>query len=154
VTTTSTCTLTSDGAKKETEAGTRATLVAVRIGAQPCSDRVVFEMKQAGPAALHYTVETAKPPFVQDGSGKTVTVKGNVFVKVVIRDASGFDFETGKNAYTGPETVPGTRRIVEARRTGDFEGVLNWVIGLNGAFPFRVQVLGAPLRLVIDFEGG
>jgi len=141
------------GSGAQSTTGAHATLVAVRIGRQPCSDRVVFEMREQT-ASLNYVVERASPPFEEDASGKRVIVHGNAFVRVKMTDASGFDFQTGKESYTGPATVKGVGRVVEARRTGDFEGVLTWIIGLQAEFPFAVQVLSAPERLVIDFGGG
>ena len=56
------------------------------------------------------------------------------------KPAYGYDFETGKTTYTGPKriTPPGTYHVREVVETGDFEGVLNWVIGLDAqrAFAF------------------
>jgi hypothetical protein len=40
--------------------------------------------------------------------------------------------------------------LVEAERTGDFEGVLTWVLGLNEEAGFRVYELEEPYRLVVD----
>jgi hypothetical protein len=43
-----------------------------------------------------------------------------------------------------------TTRIRQVRRTGDFEAVLTWVIGLDKQRPFRVTAEGAPTRLLVD----
>lgn len=44
----------------------------------------------------------------------------------------------------------GLPSIVEVEKTGDFEAVLTWVIGLRQATDFRIVELGGPVRLVID----
>jgi hypothetical protein len=41
--------------------------------------------------------------------------------------------------------------VREVVRTGDFEAVLTWAIGVNGRTPFAVTTLREPDRLVIDF---
>ena len=53
--------------------------------------------------------------------------------------------------YTGPNRFsPGTPEVIELVRTGGFEGVLTWAIGLNDRVDFRVLTLQDPPRLVID----
>ncbi|MGH3849348.1 MAG: AMIN-like domain-containing (lipo)protein, partial [Pseudonocardiaceae bacterium] len=55
--------------------------------------------------------------------------------------------------YTGPSRIKlGTPEVVEMVRTGGFEGVLNWVVGLNDRVDFRVTTLAAPPRIVVDFR--
>ena len=69
--------------------------------------------------------------------------------------ASGFDLTVpeGKLVYTGPRRIAGdgTSVVREVVRTGDFEAVLTWAIGLHGRVPFRVLTLDDPVRLVVDF---
>jgi len=145
-----------DEATKTSATGTHGTLADVRIGGHGCFDSIVFAMREAGPAAMQYTVERASPPFTEDASGRPVTVKGNAFIRVIMRDTSGYDFQNNKVSYTGPKTLPapaGVHRIVEAKQSGDFEGVVTWIIGLDARHPFKVQVLGSPLRLVVDVGG-
>ena len=53
--------------------------------------------------------------------------------------------------YTGPSRVsPSTGTITELVRTGAFEGVLTWVIGVEAEAPFHVTTLQSPPRLVVD----
>jgi hypothetical protein len=40
--------------------------------------------------------------------------------------------------------------VKELVRTGDFEAVLSWAIGLEKQSEFRVQTLDDPARLVVD----
>ena len=69
--------------------------------------------------------------------------------------ASGFDLSVpeGEMVYTGPRRIAGegTSVVREIVRTGDFEAVLTWAIGLDGRVPFRVLTLDDPARIVVDF---
>lgn len=80
-----------------------------------------------------------------------IAVPGNAFVVVKVQPGYGFDFETGKQTYNGPKSVPVTNAnhvqgIVE---TGDFEGVLTWVIGMDTKRPFSVQATGTPTHQLV-----
>jgi hypothetical protein len=93
-----------------------------------------------------------------DGSGAPVTVNGSAFVRVRCEPAYGYDFATGQPTYTGPKqiTATGTKHVRQLVETGDFEGVLNWIIGLDAQRPFVVHtatVVGpqALNRLTIRF---
>ena len=60
-----------------------------------------------------------------------------------------------KSRHRGPIPVrprlsPGTEAVVELVRTGGFEAVLTWAIGVESAQPFRVVRLEGPARIVID----
>jgi hypothetical protein len=50
-------------------------------------------------------------------------------------------------AYEANRGNPVIQEVVE---TGDFEAVLNWVIGVNGRTPFEVSTMTDPARVVID----
>ncbi len=39
-------------------------------------------------------------------------------------------------------------------RTGDFEGILSWVVGPDELGPFRVLRLSGPARIVVDVRTG
>jgi hypothetical protein len=127
----------------------------VAVGAHDGFDRVVFEFQNHLPG---YRVEYARPPFFEDGSGARVDVGGHDFVAVRIEPASGFDASAGggRLVYTGPKRIEGADAgadvVRELARTGDFEGVVSWVIGLDDRVDFRVLRLDGPPRLVIDFR--
>jgi hypothetical protein len=74
---------------------------------------------------------------------------------VRMEQASGFDLSVPEGAlvYTGPRRISpdGTSVVREVVRTGDFEAVLTWAVGLSGRVPFRVLTLGDPARIVVDF---
>jgi hypothetical protein len=56
--------------------------------------------------------------------------------------------------YTGPTDVtqPGFTILKEARVVQDFEGTVQWGIGLASPVCMRAFTLSEPARLVIDFS--
>ena len=130
-------------------------LTAVRLGAHPGFDRVVFEFRAGLPG---FAVGYVEPPILADGSGEPVTVRGPAFLQVRMEPASGFDLDAGVPVFTGPDRISGagagTTTVGEVVRTGDFEAVLTWVVGLRSRAGFRVTTLPAPSRLVVDVRTG
>ena len=118
-------------------------------------DRVVFQFRNGLPG---YRVEYVEPPLHEDGSGNEIAVAGSAFVLVTMQPASGFDLSTGDGelVYEGPRRIAaadvGTSVVREVVRTGDFEAMLGWAVGLDTRVDFRVRTLDAPPRLVIDFR--
>lgn len=116
-----------------------------------CVDHVIFDFTGKGTDPPGYSVSYGTPPFVADGSGAPVAIAGNAFVVVKVKPGYGYDFETGTPTYKGPKSVPvghanHVRAIVE---TGDFEGVLTWVIGLDAKRPFTVEATGTPRHQLV-----
>ena len=137
------------------EAPTRL-LTDVRVGVHECYERVTFELKpQQGEAAgpVGWKARYEPGPITEDGSGRTVSIKGAAFL-VVTMTAAGADLsqEGAPATYTGPASLEaaGATRIQQVRRTGDFEAVLTWVIGLDRQRPFRVTTQENPARVVVD----
>jgi hypothetical protein len=124
----------------------------VAVGHHEGYDRVVFQFRDEGLPG--YRVEYVQPPLKEDGSGNPVHVAGNAFVVVRMEPASGFDLNTGEGelVYKGPKRLPGTGVVKEVVRTGDFEAVLSWAIGLEAKVPFRVTTAASPARLIVDFR--
>jgi hypothetical protein len=139
----------------ETASEEIALLERVAVGRNEGYDRVVFQFRNGLPG---YRVEYVKPPLREDGSGNRVRLSGDAFVLVRMELASGFDVATGEGelVYTGPRRISGadagTSIVREIVRTGDFEAVLSWAIGLEDAVDFRVRTLENPARLVVDFR--
>jgi hypothetical protein len=131
-----------------------ALLTHVAVGRNEGFDRVVFEFRDELPG---YRIEYVEGPLTEDGSGNPVTLEGGAYLVVRMEPASGFDLSVPEGAlvYMGPRTISGADAgavtVVELVRTGDFEAVLTWAIGVNGRTPFRVLTLERPSRLVIDF---
>jgi len=125
-----------------------AHLVAVRAARQDTVDRVVFEFSDQVPG---YKVAYGKKPIVGT-SGKEVPLAGAAALVVHMEAATGFNLDTGKPTYSGPQRLQpaGTRAVDDVAQVEDFEGVLSWALGVNAEIPFRVSTLTAPPRLVID----
>jgi len=132
-----------------------ALLNRIAVGRHEGYDRVVFQFQNGLPG---YRVEYVQPPLKEDGSGKPVSVQGNAVVVVRMEPASGFDLNTGEGVmvYKGPRRIDGsaagTTVVQELVRTGDFEAVLSWAIGLSGKVDFRIQTAQSPARLIVDFR--
>jgi hypothetical protein len=151
-TTTSTTAATFDGSTSPTSipADGNGVLTDVRIGAEGGVERVVFEFRDdALPGA---SIQYVDPPIEQDGSGEPIEVDGEAFLEIVMMSATSFDFETGEPAYDGPDRVTGgTSLIREVVRTGDFEGYLTWVVGLDRKVDYRALKLDDG-RFVIELD--
>lgn len=127
-----------------------ALLTAVRAAPHEGFDRVVFEFSNGVPGA---DVRYVDPPVRADGSGDVVAVAGKAVLLVRMTPALDADLtlETAPPTYTGPTRfTPATRAVAELVRTGGFEAVLTWAVGVSGKRPFRVVRLDDPPRLVID----
>jgi hypothetical protein len=132
-----------------------ALLERVALGRHEGYDRVVFQFRNALPG---YRVAYVQPPLREDGSGNPVEIKGAAYLVVRMEPASGFDLNTGEGVmvYKGPRrlegSAAGTSVVQELVRTGDFEAVLTWAIGLSDKVDFRVSTATSPLRLIVDLR--
>jgi hypothetical protein len=132
-----------------------ALLERIGVGRHEGYDRVVFQFKNALPG---YTIKYVQEPLKEDGSGNPVDVKGAAVLVVRMEPASGFDLNTGEGVmtYKGPKRIDGaaagTSVVQELVRTGDFEAVLGWAIGLSDKVDFRVRTATSPSRLIVDFR--
>ena len=126
-------------------------LTAVTELGDHCVDHVIFDFTAKGTDPPGYTVTYGKAPFVGAGSGAPIAVAGNAFVVVKVQPGYGFDYETGTPSYTGPKSVPvsNTNHVKAIVETGDFEGVLTWVIGLDSKRSFSVQATGTPRHQLV-----
>ena len=133
--------------------GGAALLAAIGLARHEGYDRVVFQFANRLPG---YRIAYVRPPFHEDGSGKPIAVDGGAFVFVRMEPASGYDLANDKLVYQGPRRITGaahgTSIVREAVRTGDFESVLGWVVGVEEQVDFRVLRLQDPPRLVLDFR--
>jgi hypothetical protein len=127
-----------------------ALLTDVRVGRHPGFERVVFEFRNTVPG---YNVRYVRRPVRADASGASVNVAGPFVLQVRMDNALDADLsrESAPRTYTGPNRLtPDTTQIAEVVRTGGFEAVLTWVVGMNDRTPFRVMSLHDPPRLVVD----
>jgi hypothetical protein len=129
-------------------------MTGLTVATRNCQDTVSFTFRSGAPEVPGYSISYQPGPFVQAGSGTPVPVAGNAFLVVKLNPATGFDFTTGQKSYTGPARLTPARTafVVDLVRTGDFESVTTWVIGLRDEVPFIVQAAGAPNhRVTITF---
>jgi len=126
-------------------------LTGVRVVSDSCVDHVVFDFKGTHPDVPGYSVNYGSPPFAADASGAKVSVAGKAFITVHIAPAYGYDPATYVRTYNGKTRIAGSgaKYVTELVETGDFEGVVNWVIGLNEKRPFTVEATGAPARQLV-----
>ncbi len=120
-----------------------------------CIDRVAFSFTATTPGKPGYVVSYGSAPFHEDASGNPVDVPGSGFIVVKIKPGYTYDFETGTRTYNGPAriTPSGAAHVRAIVRTGDYEGVLTWVIGTNGKRPYTVQAsAGARPQLVVTIS--
>jgi hypothetical protein len=96
--------------------------------------------------------EPAGTAKVEDASGNPVEIAGDAFLVVKMMPAmtAKIDGDQVTKTYTGPNRLSGTDPITEVVKTGDFEGVVTWVIGLDRERPFLVTTSDG--KLFVDVE--
>ena len=124
-----------------------AILSAVHVAAQPGYDRVVFEL--AGHSLPGYHVEYATRAVVRCGSGDPVSIAGAARLVVRLEPAQAHD-ERGNATVVERERAPGLPAIKEMKLVCDFEGQVEWVLGVAVATPYRVLEAAGPARLTLD----
>jgi hypothetical protein len=129
-------------------------LKAVGSESDACSDRITFDFKDANGAEPGYLVEyrPAAEAQTEDASGNHIPIDGNAFLVVRFEPAATADM-SGANlerTYTGPRTIKpdGMHWVKQVSKTGDFEAVLTWAIGLSEQRAFKVT--NEPSRLTIE----
>jgi hypothetical protein len=123
-----------------------ATISDVRTGTHPGYDRITITFNNGAPANFEVRAQS-NATFIQGASGQSVTLRGDSGLLVIIRGA---DAHTAYSGSTDFKT--GYAKLVEARQMEDFEGTVQWGLGLSGSACYRVMVLTNPDRLVIDVQ--
>ena len=119
---------------------------AVRVGTHGDYDRITIEFNNGQPGSIELRTQTGAT-FTQDASGQQVVLRGGYGLLVVI---TGADEHT---AYSGPtDFKTGYSGLLEARQMGDFEGKVQWGLGLAKPACYRAFILTNPTRLVIDIQ--
>lgn len=132
----------------------RATVSGVRVGQQPCADRLVVEMTGDTSIKPGYQVRYV-PAVLQEGSGKAVPLRGSAYLLVSVGAAS-YD-GAGQPTYLPANRaevadVTGFPVFKQVAWAGSFEGMTTFGIGVSGQLPFKVQVLTeqGTVRVVVD----
>lgn len=89
---------------------------------------VVFDYVKP-PTLPQLTIRRARPPFIEDGSGNTITVRGSKFTEVR------FDGVFWTCIIKQSISVP-KRGVKDVKRTGQFEAIVSFVIGIGRASQF------------------
>ena|SRR5438093_6142561 len=116
----------------------------------PGYDRVVFEF--ADDSVPGYHVEYVSGPMRRCGSGDPVSIAGAARLVVRFEPAQAHD-ERGNPTPAERDRALGLPGVKEMKLVCDFEGQVEWVLGVaGGARPYRVSELTAPARLIVDLR--
>jgi hypothetical protein len=124
-------------------------LRAVSAASSSGYDRIVFEV--SGDSLPGYHVEYPRRPVVRCGSGDPVTVAGAAQLLVRLAPARAHD-EAGRVSIAERDVAPGLPVVKEMKQVCDFEGQVEWVLGLAARRPYRVAEVNG--RLVLDVSHG
>ena len=118
-------------------------------GPSPSYDRVVFEF--TGDSVPGYRVEYTTGPVQRCGSGDRVSVAGTGRLLVRFEPAQAHD-EQGNRApsLAARHSAPGLTAVREMTLICDFEGQVEWVLGIAAPAAYRVSELTGPARVVLD----
>ena len=127
--------------------GAHGNITDIRIGHHDGFDRVVFEFHGTGTPG--WTAEYV-PQALAQGSGRPIPMAGSAVISVAITGV-GYSTETGIQEFPGSRVaVAGTDVVTEVSFNGTFEGVSQAFVGTTAQHPFRVYLLTAPARVVLE----
>ena len=118
-------------------------------------DRIVFEFTGDSGSPPGYRIEYTTGPVQRCGSGDPVAVAGAARLVVRFEPAQAHD-ERG-NPAPPPATrhsTPALPAVRELTLICDFEGQVEWVLGVAARTPYRISELSGPARLVLDVKHG
>jgi hypothetical protein len=116
---------------------------AVRTGAHAGFDQLTVQFSNGQPSTIQLQPQ-AGTSFTASPSGQHITLAGQNGILVTIHGAD------AHTSYTGSRDIKtGDRGLVEVRIVQDFEGVVQFALGIAGPACYRVQILPNPVRLVI-----
>jgi len=133
-------------------------------------DRIVFTFHRLdsspdveGDLPAVYAVSADAPPFTFRASGEPLAVEGRAFLRVNFLEMSGHPSPDRAwsehpraaepfSECSPAELRPGLEVIAQICPSDDFEGYLEWIIGLTRGARWRVSRLDAPVRLLVDVE--
>ncbi len=119
---------------------------AVRTGTHSGYDRMTIEFNNGEPGTVDMSPHDGTT-FTQGASGQQVTLQGSTGLLVIIR---GSDEHTAYGGSTDIKTAYSA--LLELRQVDDFEGTVQWGLGLSKTACYRAFYLTNPARLVIDIQ--
>ncbi len=126
--------------------GPNVTVTGERGAPQYGYDRFVIET--SGRIPIWSVTPQTSTTFIEDGSGRPVTVAGTSGILVRVKGVSQSDWHPQRDSV-----VTGSS-IIEVRRLGTFEGVSQWALGVQNKGCYTAYSLTGPDRLVIDVRAG
>jgi len=119
----------------DAQAGTTPPIVSAVVA----GDTFTLTFQQGTPA---FEVKTqAGTHFTKDPSGAPVDLAGSAGATIVLRG-----FRGDVRNYAGPASIMSSGpRLAQVYEVGDFEGVVTWAVGLNGAGCANVTSTGSSL---------
>lgn len=118
-------------------------------GTTPSYDRVVFEF--TGDSVPGYRVQYTTGPVQRCGSGDRVAVAGTGRLLVRFEPAQAHDEQGNPTpSLAARHSAPGLTAVREMTLICDFEGQVEWVLGIAAQAAYRVSELTGPARLVLD----
>lgn len=129
-------------------ADARVTVRDIRVGGHDGFDRVVLEV--GGDGMPGWDVRYVDQPSSQ-GKGDAVEVAGDAVLQVTLTGA-GYPYDTGVEEYSAaaPLSAADTAAVTEVVFDGTFEGTTVAFVGTKAQSPFRVYLLEAPTRVVLE----
>jgi hypothetical protein len=130
-------------------------LTDVSLDAGNCSDQVTFDFeKQAPGPGFDVSYQPANVAKFEDGSGNPIAVAGAAYLVVKLTPAMTAKIEGDHvtKTYTGPRRLDtdDDSIVQDVVKTGDFEGVVTWVIGLDQQRRFTTDASDSQLVVEID----
>jgi hypothetical protein len=127
-------------------------LTGVSVATTACVDRIEFAFEHGVPG-YRLAYASAAQAQTEDASGRHIPVAGAVFLVVRLSPAATArsDGSTLTRTYDGPRRLPAgdARHVREVVKTGDFEAVVTWAVGLDEMRPFSVSVSADTLAVEI-----
>jgi len=119
---------------------------AVRTGTHTGYDRITIEFQNGQPGSVELRPQSSST-FTNSPRGDNVTLAGSAGLLVVIQGADEHTAYSGSTDFKTNYPV-----LLEGRQMEDFEGVVQWGLGLSKSACYRVFFLTNPTRLVIDIQ--
>ena len=128
-------------------------LESVTTGADECTAKVLFGFEEQAPGpGFEVSYQPADTAKIEDASGNPISIDGDAFLVVKLNPAmtAKIDGDQVTKTYTGPRRIAGSDPITEVVKTGDFEGVVTWVIGLDSKRSFTTKASDSQLAIEIE----